>query len=80
VHRFELLKADEAEHTMTRGESLHLASEMLIKARDQVRGHADVQRPIFLTGENLDARLSLTDAVHAEEWMLKQVQHDGVWT
>ena len=81
-HVSEHLEAYEAEDIIARGKSGIGAGAVLVKTREQVRGHSDVDRSIVPAGEDVDARLlahgRTTNTSRAEEWMLKQVQHDGV--
>jgi len=77
LHVAEHLEAHEAMDTVSAGKAGDAARPMLMQARDQVRRDADVERPVGLAGQNIDARLAIHSAPEtADRWMLKQVQHD----
>ena len=57
VHRRELLEPYEPVNSVLCRETLHLPAPVLVEARDQVGSHADVDRPVFPAGKNVDARL-----------------------
>ena len=48
------------------GETFHLPVAMLMEAPDQIGSDADMDCPIFATGENVDARLLQTLPRHLE--------------
>jgi len=79
VHVVEHLKSDKAIHRIFGGIPGRQFVAMLVKALDQVRCYADVQRAVGLAGEYVDAglfRLSHGRYMDAP-WTLKQVQGDA---
>ena len=79
VHVVEHLKSDKAIHRIFRGISGRQLVAVLVKALDQVRRYADVQRTVGLAGEYVDAGLfHLSHGRYMDApWTLKQVQGDA---
>ena len=79
-HFAEQLIADEALDLVAAGEAGDDAVPMLPKPAEQVAGHANVERAVWLTRKDVDARVALLPhgPEDAARWMLKQVQHDGI--
>jgi len=77
-HVAEHLVADEVADVVLTGKALRSAFPMLIKPREKVAGHANINRPVGLAGQDVDARLpiELHGTERAEKWTLKQVQGD----
>lgn len=78
VHVVEHLKSDKAIHRIFRGMSGRQFVAMLVKALDQIRRHADIQRAVWLAGEYVDGGLfRLSHGRYmGSPWTLKQVQGD----
>ena len=80
-HLAEQFEMDEPMNTVARGMSGQRIVAVLPKPSDQVGSHANIQRPVKLTGQNVDARLLVLSGHawnDAAKWALKQVQGDGV--
>ena len=79
-HVIEHFKADNTIYRILRGISGTQVVAMLVKALDQVRGYADVERTVELAGEYVDARLlGFTHGLRiGSRWTLEQVQGDGL--
>jgi len=65
-------------HSVAFRETGQRAGAVLMEPTNQVRRYADINCAIRLAGKNIDARLFLLSHGHgiADQWMLKQVQHD----
>lgn len=78
-HVVEHFKADKAIYSIFRCISGRQLVAVLVKALDQVRRNADVQRTVGLAGEDVDAGLfHLSHGRYMDApWTLKQVQGDA---
>ena len=80
-HPAKQFEMDEPVNFVARGMSRQRVASVLPKPADQVGSHANVQRSIKPTGQNVDARLFVLSG-HASnntvKWALKQVQGDEV--
>lgn len=81
LHVAKQLEMDEHVNPVVRREPRQGVAAVLGEAKRQVGGHADVQRSIRPACKDVDARLPFV--MHAfdfaEQWVLKQVQDDGIW-
>ena len=79
-HVVEHFETDKAVNAVSRCKSWRQLITMLVKALDQVRRYADIERAIRLAGEYVDARLLgfLHGPRIGSRWTLKQVQGDAI--
>ena len=77
-HIAEKLISDEAVGFVSAGKAGNAAFAVLPQALDKVGGDTDIDGPVWLAGEDIDAGLALElhGIENAGKWMLKQVQHD----
>ncbi len=80
-HVGEGLKIYEAMNGIFRCVAGHQIVSMLRQPLHQIGRYANITRTVKLACKNIDARLSFFshDKSLAEKWMLKQVQHDGIF-
>jgi hypothetical protein len=76
LHLAKQLKMHKPINRIPGGEAGHHPIAMLPNARNQVRGHTNVERAIGLARKDVDAGLFIRCV--AAKWTLKQVQGDGV--
>ncbi len=81
VHGAEELEMDEAVDAVSAGEPLDGALAVLMKPREKVGSHADIQRFAKATRKDVGAglKVSLHGQETARRWTLKQVQGDEKW-
>ena len=80
-HVAEHLKIDQPVNRIFRRVPGHRIVAMLPYARDQVRGHPNVERAVKLARKDIDARVFLFSHGRniTAKWTLKQVQGDGIF-
>lgn len=73
-HIAEHFISDEAMDGISTGEAFDCVIPVLPQPRDQIAGDADIERPVRLAGEDIDARVALNrhDAERGEGWTLNQ--------
>ena len=79
LHITKHFKMDKPIDRIFRGMSGHYIIAVLVKTLEQVRSHADVERPMRLARKNVNARVffRLHQRIVTAKWTLKQVQGDG---
>ena len=81
VHVAKQFVADETMDGIAVGEPFDCSAAVLPEPHAKITGHADVNGAVRLAGEDIDAGLALErhGSEIAAPWMLKQVQHDGIY-